>query len=193
MGCIKKFRFPVPALGCLLGFLLWGICLQPACSPKPREVIIRVGQTTITEQDVLQKIAVEKVYGNLLDRCDAIVMIVNQSIELEVSRSINIYPAPQEVAQFKNHATKTSKAPELLKRIFQIYEKDEKGLIVFFLAPKIANSKLTVYYNSTVSIKENIGFDKWLTGLAKDILIDIRRTECADEIALKYPSVWWNK
>lgn len=193
MERIKKFRFPVPALGCLFSFLLWGICIQPACSPKPQEVIIKVGQTTITEQDVLQKIAVEKVYGNLLDRCDAIVMIVNQSIELEVSRAIGICPAQQEVVQFKDHAIQTTKAPELLKKIFHIYEKDEKGLNAFFFAPKIANSKLAAYYNSTVSNKENIGFDKWLIILAKDILIDIRRTECADEIALKFPAVWWNK
>ncbi len=107
--------------------------------------IVRVGEVVITSFDVERRGEVEALYGARPSREVAIVALVNESLEREVARSLGLLPTPEEIIDFRRHVEQTSKAPDLLQAIRDLFGPDSASFSRAFLEPRIIGAKLLQY------------------------------------------------
>jgi hypothetical protein len=114
-----------------------------------------LGTTKITSTDISYKMAVEQAYGNAtIDETAALVSLLNDVFELEIGRIFGITAAPEEIVAFCRHVDETSKAPEILVQIKQIFQDDRPAYERLYILPKIINQKLRGWYSRSVELHE---------------------------------------
>ena len=117
------------------------------------DTIAFVGQLEISESDVSHKMALEKVYGNItITENAALVSLVNSAIEREIARLNGIKAEPEEIAAFSRHADETSKAPEILAALKEVFGDDINSYNRIYIEPKIINKKLRYWYSRNAEI-----------------------------------------
>ena len=111
-------------------------------------IVAEVGSIKITEQTIINRLAVEAAYDNKgLNKVSGLIMTINDALEMEFANKINQQPTANEIIDFKDHADKTSKAPEILNKIKNIYAADIKSYDLWFISPKIVNTKIRTYFS----------------------------------------------
>ena len=120
---------------------------------KPDTVILAsIGSTQITGQIIQYRLATESAYENTgLNKSAALIMVINDVIELELAKKYQQQATPIEIEQFKQHADQTSKAPEILKRVKAVFGQDIKAYDLWYISPKIVNQKIRDYFSANKS------------------------------------------
>lgn len=137
----------------LMTFMLFFINLSCNKNKQNNELIAIVGQTLITTKDIKYRLGIEKAYGkNNTDSIEALMMLINDAVEQEVARKVNMLPTPQEIAAMDKHATTTSKAPEILSNVKKVFGDDTKSYRRIYLVPKIVNIKLHGFFSKDQKI-----------------------------------------
>jgi hypothetical protein len=112
------------------------------------DTIATIGSLAITEKIIQYRIATEAAYENTgLNRTAGLIMLVNDALESEFAKTISQQALPQEVELFKEHADKTSKAPEILAKIKKEYGDDISSYNIWYISPKIVNRKIREYFS----------------------------------------------
>lgn len=115
----------------------------------------KVGTLTITQKDVDNKIAVERVYGNqTLTEDVALQVLVQDATEQEVARAFNVLPAKADISSFEDHANKTTKAPEILQAVKDVFGTDSDSYDHIYILPKIVNISLHTFFSANKDINK---------------------------------------
>jgi hypothetical protein len=118
-------------------------------------IIAGIGSIKITEQIIHYRLATESAYeNNGLNKSAALVMLINDAIELELSKKYNQQALPDEIKLFKQHADQTSKAPEILSKVKVVFGKDIEAYDFWYISPKIVNNKIRDYFSSNKELSQ---------------------------------------
>ena len=124
-------------------FVLQG-CGEAEGADSTREA--QVGKTTITQAEIENRIAVESAYSNdSLPHHTALAALINDALEWEVADSLGLVPDSMQVRAFIEHVETTTRAPEVLARVKQVFGADTAAYIRQYLEPKIVASTLRGY------------------------------------------------
>ncbi|HEX7319904.1 MAG TPA: hypothetical protein VF399_06065 [bacterium] len=127
-----------------------------SCGSDDHRTLAVVAETCITRADLAYKIAIEKAYGDTaFTEQAALVALINDAFETEVARMHGIAAAPEDLKALDQHASKTSKAPEILAKIKQIFGHDIRSYERIYLQPKIINYKLHAWFSRDVDIHKS--------------------------------------
>lgn len=127
---------------------------QPAINAaNGKDVVARVGASTIARADIKYKIQLEQAYGSpaIADET-ALVSVMQDAIEREVARSVGADTGAAEIAEFSRFADESSKAPEILQHIKGVFGENKAAYARLYLSPKIVNRKLRHYYSRSAQI-----------------------------------------
>ena len=123
------------------------------CQKVLTDIIGRVGTLQITHTECEKRLAIEKAYGNKgITEAKALISLVQDAIENEVGRTFGITVTPKEIAAFSKHTDESTKAPEILAKIKEVFDDDTVAYERIYLAPKILNSKLRSWYSTDPNI-----------------------------------------
>lgn len=127
---------------------------QPAINvANGKDVVARVGASTIARADIKYKIQLEQTYGSpVIADETALVSVMQDAIEREVARSVGADTSAAEITELSRFADENSKAPEILQRIKGVFGEDKAAYARLYLSPKIVNRKLRHYYNTSAQI-----------------------------------------
>jgi hypothetical protein len=114
--------------------------------PLAAQPLATIGSSTIDAQHLRRRIAIERAYGGELTREAALVSLVNDAIEREVARGLGLLPDSSELLRFSQYADQSSKAPEILAAVKDIFGVDSAGYRWQFLSPRIINIYLHQYF-----------------------------------------------
>jgi len=106
-----------------------------------------VGEACIGETDIGYRIGVEQAYGTSLAREAALVVLVNDAIQREVGRPVGVQVTEKDLDGFSAYVDKSSKAPEVLAKVKQVFGADTEAYRSIWLAPKVMNRKLHDWFN----------------------------------------------
>ena len=116
--------------------------------------VARVGNVDISSHDIAYRVATERVYGNnSMTEAAALVSLINEAFEKQVAESVGVSASPEEVSTLDQHANNTSKAPEVLSKVKDVFGADTEAYNRLYLAPKVVNRKLHQYFGETASIQ----------------------------------------
>jgi hypothetical protein len=119
-------------------------------------IIAAIGSIKITEQTIQYRLGTESAYDNSnLNKSAALVMLINDALEMEVALRYNQQALDDEIEQFKQYADQTSRAPEILNKVKKTYGQDIKSYDQWFISPKIVNRKIRDYFSANKSINQN--------------------------------------
>lgn len=176
----KKFSIFVVLLAALIfvtlvGVWLWSYDRQNYQNKSP--VRARVGTLVLTEKDIQYKLDVERAYGNqTLTHDVALQVLVQNAVEQEVARTFGVLPTQKDIDSFRDYASSTSKAPEILLAVKNVFGLDSASYNRIYLLPKIVNTTLHSFFSSSKDINktELAGIEKAYTevisgGSFKDI------------------------
>jgi hypothetical protein len=111
--------------------------------------VATVGASKINDQIIRYRLSTEEAYGNTgLNKTSGLIMLINDALETEIAKKYNQHALPDEIEQFKQHADATSKAPDILKKIKNVYEGDIASYDLWFISPKIVNRKIRDYFSA---------------------------------------------
>lgn len=120
------------------------------------EILVKVGNTIITKKDVAYRLAVDREYGNgILTDATATQSLVDDATEQEVAKALGVFPEQADIKAFAEHVDSTTKAPELLAAVKNVFATDINSYERLYLLPKMVNIAL----HSAYSIDENINRD----------------------------------
>jgi len=116
-------------------------------------IIAEIGSINISEQTIQYRLATESAYeNNGLNKSAALIMIINDALEMELAKKYNQQALVDEIEQFKQHADQTSKAPEILKKVKNVFRQDMHAYDLWYISPKIVNKKIRDYFSANKSI-----------------------------------------
>jgi hypothetical protein len=116
----------------------------------------RVGQSIITYADIGYFISVQEAYGDSgITDASALVALVNLNLEKEVGRLFDVYVTDEEISALSEHADTSSRAPEVLSSIKQVFGTDRQAYERIYLSPKIMNWKLRYWYSRNERIHQH--------------------------------------
>jgi hypothetical protein len=121
----------------LLGMAAPHLAAQPVAA---------VGASSINRQQLRHRIAIEKAYGGELTPEAALVSLINDALEHEISRGLELLPDSLELLQFSHRADQTSKAPQILAAVKNIFGRDSSEYRWLYLSPRLVNMKLHQYF-----------------------------------------------
>ena len=117
--------------------------------------IAGIGSIKITEQTIRYRIATEAAYENTgLNNTTGLIMLINDALEMELAKKYNQQALPNEIVQFKQYADATSKAPEILNKVKNVFGQDIKSYDLWYIAPKIVNRKIRDYFSSNKTFNQ---------------------------------------
>jgi hypothetical protein len=105
-----------------------------------------VGEVSITEREVLQRVAVLGARGAEGGEVRALVELLGEALESEVARGRGVAPTTAEIAALDVHASLTSRDPDLLAAMREVFRDDPEGFARQVLAPRITTLKLHASY-----------------------------------------------
>jgi hypothetical protein len=114
--------------------------------PLGAQPVATVGSSAIDAQQLTRRIAIEHAYGGELTREAALVSLVNDAVEREVARGLGLFPDSSELVRFSQYVDQSTKAPEILAAVKNIFGPDSAGYRLQFLAPRIVNIDLHQYF-----------------------------------------------
>jgi hypothetical protein len=118
-------------------------------------IIATLGSIKITKQTIQYRLGTESAYDNTnLNESAALIMIINDALEMEVALRYNQQALAEEIEQFKQYADQTSKAPEILNKVKKAYGQDIKSYNQWFISPKIVNRKIRDFFSASKSINQ---------------------------------------
>lgn len=119
-------------------------------------VLATVGRRQISSTDISYRIAIEKAYGNETVSAETVLVgLINDGFECEVGRLCDVTLTADDVAALSKHADQTSKAPEILAKVKDVFGDDRTAYERLYLAPKIMNRKLRSWYSRNAEIHKN--------------------------------------
>ncbi len=122
-------------------------CSQQVIAQRADNVIATVGNIRITAHDLVYKIGVERAYGNtVFNREAALAALITEAIESEVARKVGQTASASDLQALNTHVDTTTKAPEILAHIKQVFGADRASYERLFLSPRIINSRLHTYF-----------------------------------------------
>jgi hypothetical protein len=140
----------------LLSILLLAVILLNPWIWQSPGILAEVGEVKISSTDLSYKMAVEKAYGNdAISEEAALVSLVNDAIEHEVAKIYGVTVTPEDVAGLSSHTEKTTKAPEILSSVKQVFGDDSAAYDRLFLEPRIVNDKLSSWYIHNADIHKS--------------------------------------
>lgn len=133
--------------------VIFTIVWYPGCQEAPIDIIANVGSSQITHIDCANRFAIERIYGNnSISEAVVLISLVNDELEREVERMFGISVTPDEIAQMNTHVDRTTKAPEILAKVKEAFGDDKAAYERIYIAPKILNRKLRVWYSRNPNI-----------------------------------------
>lgn len=113
---------------------------------RPDEIIASAGNVPIFRRDLLLRSGVTAAYGgDSLPPHTALAAALNDALAAQVAADLDLTPTDKEIAQFLRHADETTRAPEILQRVKEVFGNDSAALIRIYLMPKITEAKLQRY------------------------------------------------
>lgn len=170
---------------------------------KELGIVVKVGNIIITDKDVAYKIAVERAYGNeTITDAVARQVITRETTEQEVARSLGVLPTETDIATFSERVNKTTKAPELLAKVKNVFGADIASYQRVYLLPKMVNITLhSAFATDKGTYSESlIKIEKAYAGVIKGrsleqtaksnnleyVESDIKKSEIIDPLLQKY-------
>jgi hypothetical protein len=114
--------------------------------PLVAQPVATVGSSAINAQHLTRRVAIEQAYGGELTREAALVSLINDAIEREVARGLGLLPDSSELLRFSQYVDQSSKAPEILAAVKNIFGADSAEYRWQFLSPRIVNINLHQYF-----------------------------------------------
>ena len=116
-------------------------------------VVAQAGGFEISAQDVERRMGVERAYGNSGIAAEtALAALVNDAFDRAAARAAGVEAAPAEIAALNQHATESSRAPEILNKVKAVFGNDTAAFERIYLAPKINGEKLRAFYSTNPEI-----------------------------------------
>jgi len=134
------------------GLLL--ICSLSSCTAS--RPVVEIGEVKITGADISYRTAIGQISGNQdITETSVIVQLISKGLEYEVARINNITASPGEIQDFSNYVDSSTKAPQLLAKIKEVFEGDRSEYERVYLVPIIINRKLHAWFNRDPEIHKN--------------------------------------
>jgi len=133
--------------GRLFGAVLFLLLLAGGWWYACPKISADVGEASLSETDIVYRIALEQAYGTTIKRPAALVLLINDALEGEVAARIGVIVTQQELADFSTGVDEHSKAPEVLKAVKQVFAGDDAAYRRIYLAPKLVNRKLRSWFS----------------------------------------------
>ncbi|MGE3800708.1 MAG: hypothetical protein AB7H80_06775 [Candidatus Kapaibacterium sp.] len=112
----------------------------------PSKSVATVGTIEITQQDLDYRAAIQAAYGgDTLPMPTALVAAGNDALAENVAASLGLTPTTEDVRQFISHVDETSKAPDVLQKVKNVFGEDSLSYINIYLKPKVVEAKLQRY------------------------------------------------
>ncbi|MCB0713707.1 MAG: hypothetical protein KDD67_15375, partial [Ignavibacteriae bacterium] len=138
-----QIRF-FPKLILLISAFLSGAIL--ACGEMPSKSVATIGTVEITQQSLDYRAAIQAAYGgDTLPMPTALVAAGNDALAEDVAASLGLTPTSEEIQQFVSHVDETSKAPDILQKVKNVFGEDSLSYINIYLKPKVVEAKLQRY------------------------------------------------
>lgn len=138
----------------LLLLLAVMILLNPGNWQSPG-ILVKIGKEELSSTDLSYRIGIEKAYGkDNITQDAAVVSFVNDAIEHEISRANGINVTSWDIATFSDHIDNTTRAPEILDRVKQVFGNDRAAYERIYIEPKIINVKLRSWYSHDARIHQ---------------------------------------
>jgi hypothetical protein len=138
---------------------VWLVIWTSGCASSANTssiALAQVGQQEISSIDISYMVAIEKAYGNeAVSDTAVLVGLINNSIESQVGRMCGVKVSADDLAALSRHADETSKAPEILAKIKEVFGEDRDAYERLYLGPKILNRKLRSWYSRNAEIHKN--------------------------------------
>jgi hypothetical protein len=117
------------------------------------QILAKAGSLQIYRTDAAYKVGIEKAYGNeRVTEVIALVSLINDALEHEAAGMHGVTIKRDEVAAFKRHVDKTSRAPQILAKVKAVFGRDTDSYERLYLGPKIINRKLRYWYSRNAEI-----------------------------------------
>jgi len=135
------------------------ICTLTIIGQKKNEptspVRAQVGSITITQKDVEYEMGVERAYGNTTITPElALLVLMNNAREQEVARSVGVLPNREDITSFKEYVNSSTKAPEMLQFVKDVFGTDIDSYDRIYLLPKIVNISLHSFFSNNKEINK---------------------------------------
>ncbi len=119
------------------------------------KVVAKVGSTSISEKDIAYEFGIQHAYSNqTITGEEALQVLVMEAKEYEVAKANNILPMNADIINFKDHADKTTKAPEMLKAIKDVFGSDTVSYDRIYILPKIVNPTLHTFFSNNKDLNK---------------------------------------
>lgn len=153
-------RFYALVLSLMLALPSLPVHSAPPAAPGIKAIVAKVGERTITREDILHTMQIEKFYKSpALSEADALFIVMQDSIAHEVAHSVGVDVTPPEtpedfpfVDQFTPPGGEDFKAQENLPLHDQAFHVNDTAYAQLYVVPKIINRKLRRYFNTTAGI-----------------------------------------
>ncbi len=122
--------------------------LLPGCAGEEsgESEVVQVGSVVISSGQIEHRTAVEQAYGaGTLPPHTITVALVNDALEREVARLLGLLPTDAEVRDFRRHVEQTTRAPEVLRAVREVFGSDSAAFVRSFLEPRLISTKLLQY------------------------------------------------
>ena len=147
--------------------LLLILSATPAHSKPPsgatsshKAVVAKVGERSITREDIIHTIQIEKLYKSPpLSEADALVIVMQDAIAHEVAHSVGVDVTPREtpvnfpfVNEFTPSGGEDFKAQQVLPPDEQAFHVSHAAYAQLYVVPKIINRRLRRYFSTAADI-----------------------------------------
>jgi len=119
----------------------------------PKTVAV-VGNSQISEADIGYRIGVEEAYGTAIEQPAALLALIKDTLEREVSMRAGVVVDEKDLDAFSAAVDKHSKAPQVLKAVKQVFAGNGEAYRRIYLAPKIINMKLHSWFSRDAEMQK---------------------------------------
>jgi hypothetical protein len=159
---MNKPGIKIAALALLLAFSATSAhSAQPLDANAGNKVVLaKVGERTITREDLIHMIQIEKFYGSpALSEADALVIVMQDAIAHEVAHSVGVDATPPEtpvnfpfVNQFTPSGGEDFKAQQVLPPNEQAFHVSHTAYAQLYVVPKIIDRRLRRYFSTAADL-----------------------------------------
>jgi len=150
--------------------LVLAICSSPGYAthlpddtPGIKTVVAKVGERSVTREDIIHMIQIEKFYKSPpLSEADALFIVMQDAITQEIAHTVGIDVTPSEtpikspfVDQFTPAGVEDKKAQGTLPLHEQPFHVDHGSYAQLYVVPKIIDRKLRRYYSTSSYLHRN--------------------------------------
>lgn len=116
--------------------------------------VAKVGDTNISHQDIAYQIAVAKAYGTTMQTSTALVVLIQETQENEVARSVGVVVSRDEMDAFSPAVERNSESPRVLSAVKIAFDGEDDAYRRIYLEPKLLHQKLRAWFSRDAKVQQ---------------------------------------